>query len=378
MNERPRILFVDDEANVLNALRRSLRDLRERWDLHFLTDPERALVAIRASDFDTIVTDVRMPGMDGLELIRCIREIPGYEDVPIVVLTGNSEADLKRRALDMGAVDLLNKPVATEDLIARVSSALRIRQQQEQLREYSAELERQVAQRTQELADSRLDILWRLGNAAEYRDEDTGYHVVRVGLYARCLGEALGLDRRLTENLFMVSPLHDVGKIGIPDSILLKPGRLDPEEMATMRRHCEIGGSILCGESVGMKVCFKIEGRNLPFGGLRNALLVSAARVALSHHEKWDGSGYPRGQRGQDIPLEGRIVALADVFDALSSERPYKPAYPEEKVLSIIRENNGTHFDPAVVDAFERQLDTFRAIRAEYSDPAGIGRRLVG
>jgi putative two-component system response regulator len=311
-----------------------------------------------------------MPEMDGFELLRQIREEHGRLDIPIIVVTGLGDAALKRRALDLGATDLLSKPVSREDLIARVQSALRIKSQQDELKAYNERLERLVAERTQELADSRLDVLWRLGKAAEYRDKDTGQHIVRVSLYCRALAEALGLDRESSEAIFLTSPLHDVGKIAIPDAILLKLGKLNDIEWAMMKRHCETGAQILCDESLGMKVYFELQGRSDSIRRQVVPLLRTAATIALSHHERWDGSGYPQGLVGEAIPLEGRIVALADVYDALSSRRPYKPALSEAEVIAILHDEADGHFDPTVYAAFERLVGTFREIRRIYADEA--------
>jgi putative two-component system response regulator len=245
---------------------------------------------------------------------------------------------------------------------------LQIKSQQDELKAYGKSLELLVAERTQELADSRLDVLWRLGKAAEYPDEDTGQHIVRVSLYSLTLAEALGFERQTSENLFLTSPLHDAGKIGIPDGILLKPGKLNEIECAVMQRHCEIGAQILCDESLGMRSYLQLQGRKGDIDHQTVPILQTAATVAMSHHERWDGAGYPRGLAGETIPLEGRIVALADVYDALSSKRPYKEAFPEEDMVATLKCEAGRHFDPAVHAAFERVAETFREIRHTYTD----------
>jgi putative two-component system response regulator len=368
MEGRMHVLFVDDEPNVAEAFRRALHSQEQVWDMTFLTSAKEALAHLTDHAVDTIVTDVQMPGMDGFELIRQIREVQGRVDIPIIVVTGLSDAALKRRALDLGATDLLSKPVSREDLIARVQSALRIKSQQDELKTYSTHLEQLVAERTQELADSRLDVLWRLGKAAEHRDKDTGHHIVRVSLYCRALAEALGLERECSETIFLTSPLHDVGKIAIPDGILLKPGKLSDIEWAVMKRHCETGAQILCEEPLGMKVYFELQGRAGYAHRQVVPLLQAAAAIALSHHERWDGSGYPQGLIGEAIPLEGRIVALADVYDALSSRRPYKPPLSEAEVFAILNDEAGRHFDPTVHAAFERLVGTFRDIRHTYDE----------
>jgi putative two-component system response regulator len=368
MKAQMSVLFVDDEPNVLEAYRRALHSHQGAWNISFLTRAKTALAHLADHEVDTIVTDVQMPEMDGFELIRQIREERGRLDIPIIVVTGLGDAALKRRALDLGATDLLSKPVSREDLIARVQSALRIKSQQNQLKAYNEHLEDLVAQRTQELADSRLDVLWRLGKAAEHRDTDTGQHIVRVSLYCRSLAEKLGLDRDRIESVFVASPLHDVGKIAIPDAILLKPGKLTEGEWLVMKTHCAVGVRILCDESLGMRIYFEMRGRE---GGARHPavpLLQTAATIALSHHERWDGTGYPGGLAGEAIPLEGRMVALADVYDALASRRPYKAALPDSEVVAAIAAGAGKHFDPAVHAAFEGLVKTFREIRYTYGE----------
>jgi putative two-component system response regulator len=370
MRDRMRILFVDDEPNVLEAFRRALRSQETSWFMRFVASAGEALTHLDDHEVDTIVTDIQMPGMDGFELIRQVREERRRLDIPIIVVTGLGDGTLKRRALNLGATDLLNKPVSREDLIARVQSALLIKSQQDKLKTYSEGLERLVAERTRVLAESRLDILWRLGKAAEYRDEDTGQHIIRVSLYCRALAEALELDAKGTEAIFLTSPLHDVGKIAIPDAILLKPGKLSDLEWTVMKSHCEAGARILCDDSMGMKVYRELQGCSDYSRREAAPLLQTAADIALSHHERWDGSGYPKGLSGDSIPLEGRIVALADVYDALSSRRPYKPPMAEAEIIEILRSEAGSHFDPAVHAGFEGLVGTFREIRQIYSDDA--------
>ncbi len=368
MRHKMQILFVDDERNVLEAFRRALHPQERIWDMRFFSDAREALDHLAGHEVDTIVTDIQMPEVDGFELIRRIREELSLLDVPIIVVTGLGDAALKRRALDLGATDLLSKPVSGEDLRARLQSALHIKSQHDQLRAYSESLERLVAERTQELEDSRLDVLWRLSKAAEYRDEDTGQHIIRVSLYCRALAQALGLDAERAHGVFLTSPLHDVGKIAIPDAILLKPGRLNDTEWRVMKTHCEAGARILCDESLGMRVYRELQGRAAIPHRQVLPLLQTAATIALSHHERWDGSGYPHGLSGEAIPLEGRIVALADVYDALSSSRPYKPPMQEAEVVAALGDGVGKHFDPAVHAAFERIAPDFRDIRRAYSD----------
>jgi len=371
---KSRIVFVDDEAQVLEGLKRMLSCMDEDWEMTFLSSSDEALDLMAANPYDAVVSDLRMPGIDGFELLQKLRGSEKTGDVPVVILTGAGEDDLKRQAIEYGATDLLNKPVAREDLLARINSMLRLKAVQDELKRHNALLEQRVRERTAELEASRIEIIWRLAKAGEYRDEETGNHIMRVGCYCRILAEELGMERRFTELLFLTSPLHDVGKIGIPDSILLNKGKLAPEEWRIMQSHCAVGEAILLQQPKGMEPFLAWQEADAceQAGRSNNFLLEMAARIARAHHEWWDGSGYPDGLAGEDIPLEARIVALADVYDALGSVRPYKPAYPEDKILAIIREENGAHFDPSVLAAFENVLDKIRSIRSQYSDHAAV------
>ena len=365
-----RILFVDDEPNVLDGLRRMLRAERDRWDMSFVDGVDPALDELRAADFDAVVSDVNMPGKDGFSLLAEMRTDERTRDIPVIILTGRSEGDIKRQALDLGAADLLNKPVDPQDLIARLRSAIRLKGYQDELKDQNAVLERKVEERTADLVDSRLDIIWRLGKAAEYRDEETGNHVMRVGCYCRVIAEKLGADHGFVEMLLLTSPLHDIGKIGISDAILLKRGPLSEDEWNVMRRHCVIGAEILREDSKVMNAFLVWRGGRTcgHNGNGQNPILKMASSIAMTHHERWDGAGYPAGLAGEGIPLESRIVALADAYDALCSERPYKPALSEAEALSVIHDEVGRHFDPAISAAFEESIRELRAIRTELSD----------
>ncbi|MBU0719276.1 MAG: response regulator [Planctomycetes bacterium] len=366
---KKRILFVDDEPNVLEGLRRMLRGHRGRWDMSFVCTADEALDQIRQTPPDVVVSDVMMPGKDGFALLTELRESGHAKDIPVVMLTGVDAADVKRRALTLGATDLLNKPVEAEDLIARLQSVLRLKSYQDELKAQNEILDRRVQERTAELAASRLDIIWRLARAAEFRDEDTGDHVVRVGHYCRVLAEMLGMEREFVETLFLASPLHDIGKIGVPDSILLKRGRLTTEEWEIMKKHCAIGEDILSQDSRPTNPFLdRLRGRQKPTEDACNPLLSMAASIALTHHERWDGTGYPGGLKEDQIPLESRIVAVADVYDALCSERPYKPAYSADRTVEIIAREVGRHFDPDVFAAFAKLTDEFRVIRTDLMD----------
>ena len=365
-----RILFVDDEPNILNSLRRMLHAERSQWDMSFVDGAHAALDQMRTASFDAVVSDVNMPGKDGFALLAEIHSMDRTKDIPVIILTGRSESGIKRRALELGATDLLNKPIDPQDLIARLRNAIRLKEHQDELKAQNALLERKVEERTAELAESRLDIIWRLGKAADYRDEETGNHVVRVGCYCRAIAEALGADAGFVEMLFLASPLHDIGKIGIPDTVLLKRGPLREDEWELMKRHCAIGAEILRADPKVMTAF--LAWRGVPAYGRSEKgqapILKVASSIAMTHHEWWDGTGYPAGLAGEDIPLESRIVALSDTYDALRFERPYKPALPEAEALQIIRGEVGRHFDPQVHAAFEESITELGEFRRELRD----------
>lgn len=367
---KKRILFVDDDQPLLDAMRRSLHAHAADWDMTFSSQPLAAWELLLMHPYDIVVSDVEMPVLDGLRLLERIRENEQTRDVHVIILTGLRTRDLKRRALELGAVDLLSKPVETEDLVARIRSVLQLKACQDDLRAVNQFLKQKVRQRARELEMSRIEIVWRLAKAAELRDAATGNHVVRVGCYSRILGEAIGLDADRIDNLFLAAPLHDIGKLGIPDAILLKPDALTPDEWIVMQRHCIIGRDILQGH-VQTTMAFRAWENVNDFPAWEEfhyPLLATAACIALTHHERWDGTGYPQGLAGEQIPLEARIVGLADAFDALTSVRPYKVAVDECEALEIIREDAGRHFDPSVCEAFEASLDKIRLVRRSLAD----------
>jgi len=324
---------------VLSGLQRMLRHQRHCWDMHFVHSALQALEVVRSTPIDAIVTDIMMPTMDGFELLHALQQRSEAGDIPVIVLTGCQEEGLKRRALDLGATDLLSKPVDPSDLVARLSNAVRLKTYHDELKARKDILEQCVEDRTAELEASRLEIIWRLAKAAEYRDEATGRHVVRVACYSRVIAERIGLERHFVDLLFLASPLHDIGKIGIPDGILLKRGKLSPDEWHVMKQHCAIGAEILQEDMTGMWAYVR---RQAPFTEPKpalagNPMLKTAASIALTHHERWDGTGYPAGLSSEEIPLESRIVSLCDTYDALRSARPYKPEYSERDSVDIIR-----------------------------------------
>lgn len=365
------ILFVDDEPQFLAGLRRMLRPHHhEEWTMTFVESVAEAVQDLSEVNVDLVVVDLHMPHQTGFDLLQWMTESPRLCHIPIIVMTGAAERALKRRVLDRGATDLLNKPVDPAELIARIRSAVLLKSYQDQIRRHNDLLEHRVRERTKDLDASRLDLIWRLGRVAEFRDEQTGNHIMRVGSYCMVLAETLGMPKEFCEMIYLASPLHDIGKIGIPDGVLLQPRQLTAAEWDIIKRHCRIGAEILQQDAWSQSVTGTVSYHNTSdaHGRLGNPFLEMAASIALAHHEWWSGSGYPRRLSGEAIPLEARIVAVADVYDALSSVRPYKPAFPEDQVLTIMREKVGSHFDPAVYHAFSRSLPACREILGRWTD----------
>jgi putative two-component system response regulator len=379
---KQQIMIVDDDPHVLDSLRRDLHGQVEEWDVTYVRHPETAWEDLLQNTYDAIVTDIRMPGVNGMDLLDRIRHTEKVKNVPVVMLTGFEEDDVKMKALNLGAVDLLKKPVDIDEFIARIRNVLQMKSYEDELRSTNELLSEKIRRQTIDLAQTRMSIVCRLGMAAEFRDEDTGNHVIRVGCFSRVVAAAMGLPRSFLEMLLLAAPLHDIGKIGIPDRVLLKPGPLDDEEWAIMQKHCEIGERILREQSNAVVPLFDWYAAEMystkDVEETRDPVLDMAASIALSHHEKWDGSGYPQKLTGEAIPIEARIVAIADVFDALTSNRPYRAARPEEEALSIIDGTVGTHFDPRVYQAFRKSLDEIRDIRTRFNDDVVVFPRPDG
>ncbi len=336
--KRQTILVVDDtpeNLEVLNGI------LSPHYKVRVATRGDKALQMARSdSPPDLILLDVMMPGISGHVVCRELKADPRTRPIPVIFVTALGEVFDEQTGFSLGAVDYIAKPVSAAIVQARVRTHLALYDQQR-------ELQRQVLEQTREINDTRLEIIRRLACAAEYKDNETGMHVIRMSHYARLLGQAAGLDERQTDVLFNAAPMHDVGKIGIPDQILGKQGPLDAAEWVIMKTHPAIGRQII-GESSSL-------------------LLQTAASIAMTHHEKWDGSGYPAGLKEEAIPLVGRIVAVADVFDALMSERPYKKAWPLEKALDTLRQSAGQHFDPVLVRLFLGIQDAVTDIRIRFA-----------
>ncbi|MBH0239848.1 HD-GYP domain-containing protein [Methylobrevis albus] len=312
------------------------------------TDPRLALDQLAADQHDLLICDYMMPGLDGLELIRAVRAMPGYEDVPIIMVTTADERAVCYEALEVGATDFLTKPIDFIEARTRIRNLAKLRRAQNALRDRAAWLADEVTKATAEMAQLEEEIILRLSRAAEYRDTDTGEHVLRMARICREIVMELGYPADFCRDLYLAAPMHDVGKIAVPDAILRKVGTLTPEERALMQTHTTIGADILAHSD--------------------SRLIRLAHELALTHHERWDGGGYPSGLVGEEIPISGRIAAVADVFDALVSPRPYKAAWSIATAAAFIHDHAGTQFDPRIVAAFEARLPAIAAIVAPLAD----------
>lgn len=337
--DRATILVVDDTPENIDVL---VGILGEDYQVRAARGGEQALKLVHKAPPDLILLDIMMPEVDGFEVCRRLKEDFTTRHIPIIFVTAKIELKDELAGLNLGAVDYITKPVSPPIVRARVRTHLALYDQ-------NRELERQVRARTAELHETRLKIIQRLGRAAEYKDNETGTHVIRMSHYSKILGLAAGMSEAEAETLMNAAPMHDIGKIGIPDHILRKRGRLDDDEWEVMRTHPEIGGEII--------------------GDDDSELLAMAKAIALTHHEKWNGSGYPLGLVGEQIPRVSRIVAIADVFDALTSPRPYKRAWSIEDASAMLREGAGVHFDPQLVTLFLDHLPEVLEIKKRFAEP---------
>lgn len=342
-----RILVIDDMQISLDYL---VCTLRRAGLAHVsaTTNPHEGLELCRVAPPDLILLDYFMPGLDGPGFMAELTSLLGEEVPPILIITAHDIAANRRRALELGAIDYVLKPFTDWELLIRARNLLRLHMLHRGQRAQSKRLEQLVRERTAELERTRAEIIHRLCNAGEFRDEDTGRHVARIGRLSSRLAELAGADNEFAEQLAAAAPLHDIGKIGIPDRVLLKPAKLDPDEWSIMKTHCVLGSQILADSG-------------LP-------LLNLASEIALTHHEKWDGSGYPNALARETIPLSGRLVAVCDVFDALLSHRPYKEPWPMDKALAYIAEVSGSHLDPHLATLFLDNKAEMVAIRLEMAD----------
>lgn len=359
-----KIVIVDDDPTIIALTRKYLRDNGFSRFVS-VTDSTTAMDTIHAERPDLVLLDLQMPEVNGLEILHTMRSERQANSIPVLVLTATRDKEAKVEALRLGANDFLEKPLHPKELLVRVRNTLLARGHLDLLEEYSSRLEHQVKLRTTELSASRREAVQCLARAAELRDDVTGRHVVRVGRFAAIIARELGFSEERIDWLEQAAQLHDVGKIGISDAILHKPGKLTEEEFAIMKGHCVAGRSIIRDEVVPND---NVRHRNV-FDNLTSPMMHLASVVAATHHEKWDGTGYPQGLKGSDIPIEGRITAIADVFDALSTRRPYKTAIPTDECFRMMEEKRGTHFDPDILDAFLRRRSEILKTASELADP---------
>ncbi len=348
LRERACIFVIDDEPVNLKLITKILANQGYPEPV-LIQDPREVLGRYRESRPDLILLDINMPHLDGYQVMAQLHELNDPLLPPIVVLTAQHSRDYLLQALDAGARDFITKPFDRAELLMRVSNLLNAHLNHRIVYDQRDVLEELVRARTDKLNQTRLLVVQRLGRAAEYRDNETGLHIIRMSQSSTLLARSMGWSEADSELMLHASPMHDVGKIGIPDAILLKPGKLDPHEWEIMKTHATIGADILENDDF--------------------SLLRLAREIALNHHEKWDGSGYPHGLAGDAIPQSGRIVAVADVFDALTSSRPYKSAWSVEDSVAYVMDNVGKHFDPEVVLHFQQCLPEILAIREHYKEP---------
>jgi putative two-component system response regulator len=345
-----KIAIIDDTPLNLTLMQALVGKLPDCEPLPF-SDPAEGLNWCQQNEPDLVIVDYMMPGLDGVEFIRRFRATPDREHVPILMVTADHERQTRYNALQSGATDFLNKPVDRNEFQPRVHNMLALRRAHLATRERARTLELEVTKATALIHDREQETVTRLARAAEFRDPETGAHIQRMAHYSALIARQLEQSELFVATLLHAAPMHDVGKLGIPDHILMKPGRLTEEEFEQMKRHPEIGYDILKDST--------------------SPVIQTAATIALTHHEKYDGSGYPHGTRGEAIPLEGRIVAVADVFDALTSSRPYKKAWPLSDAEKFMREGRGNHFDPLCVDGLLSDWEAVLDIRDRFQDATG-------
>lgn len=348
---RPFVVIVDDQLTGRKILEELIRSIDPRIHVEGFSDPFEALERISKNTPDLILTDYKMPVMDGVKFTKHVRTIAGCSDVPLVMVTVVEDKRIRYDALDAGATDFLTRPIDQHECRARCRNLLTLRRQQKIIRDRAKWLEDQVAVATQQIRTRERETLLRLAKAGEYRDEGTGNHVLRMAKYSSLLAEELGLTEAECDEIELAAPMHDIGKIGIPDSILLKPGNLTPEEFEIMQTHTAIGHEIL---------------KDSP-----SRYIQLGAVIALNHHEKFDGTGYPQGLKGNEIPLSARIVSVADVYDALTSARPYKTAWNAEDAVRFLAEQSARQLDPRCVEAFLSRIDKVAQIQEQLKDVPG-------
>ena len=346
--KKANILVVDDEAANIRLIAKLL-EVNGYSNVVCTQDPLQVASLYQQHKSALILLDINMPNLDGYGVMDQLNKLTNNQPPAILVLTAQITQSFRQRALDSGARDYVTKPFEANELLSRVRNLLEVEMAHKYMRHQNEILEQRVEERTRAIHDTRLQVVYHLGRAAEYRDNETGLHIIRMSKMAAVIAKASGMNNEQCDLLLNAAPMHDIGKIGIPDHILLKPGKFEPDEWKIMQTHAQIGADILSGDD--------------------SDLMTMAHTIALTHHEKWNGKGYPNALIEDDIPLVGRITALADVFDALTSERPYKKAWSVEDAVNLIKQERGQHFDPKLVDILIEKLAELIAIREQYAEP---------
>ncbi|WP_273151205.1 HD domain-containing phosphohydrolase [Methylophaga thiooxydans] len=353
LKKKKNVLIIDDQSTGRTILEKVIQQISDNLQVSAFGNPVEALNWVNEHEPDLIITDYRMPEMDGVEFIRAVRQKPHCENVPIMMITVVSEKEVRYEALDAGATAFLTRPIDQIECRTSCRNLLKMHEQHLIIQDRADWLARQVEVATEQITEREKETILRLARAGEYRDEGTGNHIIRMAKYSRFIAEALGtFSRQDCDDLEYAAPMHDIGKIGIPDGILLKPGKLNDYEWDIMQTHTTIGHAILSDS----------QSRYMKIGAI----------IALNHHERFDGKGYPNGLKGEEIPLIARIVAVADVFDALVSSRPYKQAWETKEAIAYIQHNAGSHFDPQCVDAFMQKIELIEQVKQDYADEPGI------
>jgi len=346
------VLVVDDSRTNLKLIENYLR---KEYTVYTAETGEESLKIAKEKSPDIILLDILLPDINGFKICKILKTQPATKKIPIIFISGEDGIKSKKKGFEAGGVDYIIKPFSVEEIKARVNTHVSLKKTRENLEHYNLELEKTIQKKTAALQKAlysaeefAIETIFRLSRAAEEKDLTTARHIERVSYYTGLIAQEMGFTSNDIQTIIKAAPMHDIGKIGIPDAILEKPGPLTPEERLEMQKHSEIGAKI--------------------FGGSNSPTIIMAETIALRHHEKWDGTGYPGGLKGKEIPLIARIVAIADVFDALVTKRPYKDPFPIEKALAIIKDGSGSHFDPKVVEVFFEHLDRIDEIRIEYQD----------
>lgn len=344
------VIIIDDQSITRMILQELIGSIDKDVHTECFADPTEALDWANNNNVDLVITDYKMPQMDGIKFINLFRQIPGYDDVPIMIVTCIEDQSIRYNALESGANDFVTKPIDHIECRARCRNLLIMSKQRKMIKDRAFLLESEVHKKTLELQEREQETLIRLAKAGEYRDEDTGNHIIRISRYSRLIAEEMALHEETCDLIARAAPMHDIGKIAIPDAILMKPARLTDNEFKIMQHHTLVGYDIL---------------KDSP-----SKYLQAGSVIALSHHEKYNGEGYPQGLKGDKIPLEARIVAIADVFDALVTKRPYKEDWPLNKAFDYIDQERGKHFDPACAEIFLKKSEAVTAIHHELAEDA--------